>query len=174
TEARGWKFDFPSLPSHTVTATSEDTSLCKGKVPSSVTLPEKFLVDSEELARRSLAEVAVLERFTTGLAASLRHPSDDPQDFRVKEDLDPEAVRSFLFVLSRTSDSLFSLLSVLYGNSILARRQMVLAASDLDDATRKSLRALPIEAGSLFSNRVATTVKTSADRRRDALILSSD
>nr|KAG5703372.1 hypothetical protein BaRGS_023419 [Batillaria attramentaria] len=38
---------------------------------------------------------------------------DDPQDFRVKEDLDPEAVRSFLFVLSRTSDSLFSLLSVL-------------------------------------------------------------
>ena len=169
---------FRSLPDKPVGLSADDWSLVTSAskasaLPAKASVPMAVLLTAEEASRRSLSDAAVGEQITAGLASLLCAPdSDGNASLRDLEELDLTAVRSLLFALSEIFSRLLGTLSASYFNSVLIRRDRLLAVSSLDKPARMALRASPLSTSSLFGGRVGPTVKSAADKRRDDLCLS--
>ena len=179
-----WKLEFASLPSEQVSVTAEDLAVCGNTRPQHIPLSEKVLKENfEELARRSLQVSSVLDTVLAGLVSTLRDPevSEEREEFTLRTEQDTEAIQALLLAANLALGDLFSHLGGIYGNSILARREMLLTVSQsaLSQLSRRSLRSRPIHADSLFASTGQTAVNAQINRNQvaqafAALLPSSD
>ena len=117
-----------------------------------------------------LEAASLADSFLGGVVSSLQEPSEDPgAPFQLRENPDPNSVKVLLWAVSKSVRSMTSALSHAYVNSVLARRDSVLARAKvpLSRADKDALRVLPIQKDSLFGPQVAPTLKRGADQKRD-------
>ena len=126
---------------------------------------DKTLADLEELARRSLVATSVLDSFLGGLVAALKDPSQE--SFAVRGDVDAPAVATLVRAMSGALKSSANSASKSLVNTVLARRDGLLASSLASQQSRKNLRAVPLDPqSSMFSGHVGPTLDKQAETDR--------
>ena len=169
-----------SLPPGPLPLSASDRLLLpepRSQASRAASLPDRVLAEWEESARLGLEAASLADTFMGGLVAALQDPSPAEEGqgtgFVLRSEPDPEAVRSFLWVVSRSLRAMTAGLSRAYFNAVLARRDAILLRSPVlpSEGTKAALRALPVAPGSLFGPQVPPTLKVGADRRRDDMAL---
>ena len=136
----------------------------KGNFPG-IRIPDRFLSDQEELSRRVLASSSLLDSFMGGLIATLKDPLKD--GFSLREDVDASAVATFMHSMNEALKASSSAVARLHVNSVLARRDGLLASSMASQASKKNLRAVPLDTqGSLFGSHVGPTLDKQVEQAK--------
>lgn len=156
-----------SVPVSTLAVSQEDLLLAASPVPRVVSIPERAVIDNEEIARRALVSCTLADSFLGGLVSAIGIPGSQP--FELRQDIDARDVYDFALTLSHVLRFMTSSFARLHLNQILARRDALLASSPSvrDARVRTSLRHVPLSTSSLFSGQVQPLVRRQAEVSRD-------
>ena len=93
-----------AIPSATPRLSQDDTLLISersrlSKSPRLASIPEGYLVDSEEMARRGMENTSVMDSFLVGLVGAPRDPDSD--SFQLCQDLDAPAILACIQTLAQ-------------------------------------------------------------------------
>ena len=152
-------FSAGALPSSTLKLSESDKSLIlpshegRSNVSLTASLSDKSLSEWEELLRYALESASLAERFSTTLFKEEKGALPDKTSFS------PEEKEALLLASCSSMRATLHGLARAYHNVILARRDAVLAKakSRISAAEKDTLRALPLDAVSLFGSGVAQT-----------------
>ena len=170
--AKGVPLAHSAIPTATLRLSQDDMLLVPersrlSKSPRLASIPERYLVDSEEMARRGLETTSVMDSFLGGLVGALRDPGSDT--FQLRQDLDAPAILAFIQTLAQGLKASADVFARLHLNPILARRDLTMSASSVarTPALRSSLRSLPVSQAGLFNDHVQAVIRRQADVNRD-------
>ena len=96
------------------------------KSPRLASIPERYLVDSEEMARMGVETTSIMDSFLGGLVGALRDPESDSSHLR--QDLDAPAILAFIQTLAQGLKASADIFARLHLNPILARRDSTMSA----------------------------------------------
>ena len=165
-----WNWVLKSLPSDKLKVLDSDRRMLGGQSQAQfLRMTDKSLQQFEETARRALLAVSAIDSFSGGLARAICAPVEEGAAFRLRDQMDPDDVEAMLVGIRIALEDVYKHLAGLYGNPILARRELLLlfASDKLSDQDKRVLRSQPICAGSLFGNAAASVVHDAAQRAKD-------
>ena len=160
------------IPSATPRLSQDDTLLIPErshlpKSPHLASIPERYLVDSEEMARSSMETTSVMDLFRGSLVGVLRDPDSD--SFQLRQDLDAPAILACIQTLVQGLKASADIFARLHLNLFLARRDSTMSAPSVlcTTALRASLRTLPVSQADPFNDHVWAVIRMHADVNRD-------
>ena len=160
---RGLPLSHSAIPSATLRLSQDDMLLLPdrsrlSKAPRLASIPERLLVDSEEMARRGLETPSVMDSFLGGLVGALRDPASD--SFQLHQDLDAPAILALIQTLAQGLKTSTDILARLHFHPILARWDSTMSASSVvrTPGLRASLCTLPVGQDGLFNNHVQAAI----------------
>ena len=108
---KGVPLSHSAIPSATPRLSQDDTLLIPersqlSKSPHLASIPEGYLVDSEEMARRGMETTSVMDSFLGGWVGVLRYPDSD--SFQLRQHLDAPAVLPGIQTLEQGSRPLLT------------------------------------------------------------------
>ena len=160
-------FRHDAIPEDALALTPEDLLLSKarGQGQRTVSLPDKTLRDWEDFARRGLESLSIMDSFFGATLKSI-FSKNEKGAVEVKQDIDPKEVNLLQSQVSENLKFSAHVMATLHTNVVMARRDAVLADSDLNSDRKTSLRVLP-PGKSLFDERVHSVIKSQAELVRD-------
>jgi hypothetical protein len=114
--------------------------------------------------------MSAAEHFLAALVSALKG-SDSSGPYLVTPEVDQDSLNLFAEGLSDYVDGATEVFTKLQANCVLARRDSMLRASALSSDEQSTLRALPLEDGSLFGPLVPEFMKGKAESSRDDAFL---
>ena len=157
---------YDSLPAAALSFSRDDKKLVgKGEPLSAGKFTDKTLQAWENAARNGLASASVLDRFLAGLVAHLRDPESPSGTFELRENIKSEAILQMVRMCSSALFDVFEQFGSLYGNMVLARRDLFLASPHCaisSDGVRRAIRAVPLSRSSLFGLEAGKAVRQEA------------
>ena len=163
------------IPEAPLALTQEDLLLVRDRSRGQtqhVSLSERCLAEWEENARRGLVATSAMDSFLCGLASALKDP--DQESFALRRSPDIPSIVAFIQAMAEGLKASSDAFTRAYLNAVIARRDAVLDASSVASSvsTKASLRAVPIQHGSLFGSHVQAILKHQADINRDLALHS--
>ena len=169
---KGLPLSHSAIPSATLCLSQDDMLLIPersrlSKVPRPTSIPERLLVNWQEMDRRGLETTSVMDSFLSGLVGALRDPESD--SFQLHQDLDAPAILALIQTLAQGLKASADISTRLHFNPILARRDSTLSASSVvrTPGLHTSIRTLPVGQDGLFNNHVQAVIRRQADVNRD-------
>ena len=161
-----------SFPLTSVSVTQEDLLLLGGSNAAeakSLTIKDKALQDLSHMAARGLEATSVMDSFLGGLVDSIK--DQRAENFAVREEIDSGDVICFIHGLVENMKFVAEAFSTLQVNLTLARRDGLLAKSNLlkkSVPSQHSLRAVPVSSSHLFGGgHIPPTIHDLAETKRD-------
>ena len=163
-------FKHDAIPKNRLSLTSEDLLLSKGKTHQTINLSDKTVGDWEEAARRGLESLSIMDSFFGATLKSIFSKSKGGVE--VNQNINPKQVEILKNQVSENLKFSMHVMATLHTNMVMARREGVLANSDVNTDKKASLRALP-PGKSLFDEHVHSVIKSQAELMRDLACQSS-